>query len=562
MSIAGIATAFSSQETFTSIKDNSVLSLDLNRPINDRNQQLEEFQSLFGISQQVMGLNTLIDGIQKATEDDRIKGIKLRSDFAMSGWAQTHAIRNALKKFRESGKFIYAYGDVMTQKGYYLASVADSIVLNPAGMFDFKGLSAEVLYYNDFQEKFGVKMEVIRHGKYKSAVEPYLQSEMSSENRKQLVELLTGFWETLSKDIATDRELSQETLDKIASEVNAGLPQKALEKKLIDRVGYEDEFIAMLKEGAGISMDNPLNEVSIQEMNASKNSYDKTIKDRIAVIYAQGPILYGEGSENIIAQGLFVKEIEKAANDDWIKAIVLRVNSPGGSALTSEILWRSLEKAKEKKPVVVSMGNMATSGGYYIAVAADKIFADPLTLTGSIGVFATLPNFEGLSKDLGINAEHVSTHKNAMGYSLYEPLPSSYRKTTKEGIENVYSLFKERVASGRKLSLEAVETVAQGRVWTGKKALEVGLIDRLGSLEDAVEAAAELAGIEEFNRLEYPKIEASLESLIQGIGTVSVKQNPLEKLIPEQIKPFLENGQLINQLMGIQTRLPFELTIN
>lgn len=560
--IASIATTFSAQEAITSIKEDSVLFLDLNKGVRDRAQQLDQFQELFGLKQQVLGLNTIIGGIKKAAADDRIKGIKLRADFAMAGWAQSHAIRTALVEFKESGKFIYAYADVLSQKGYYLSSVADSIMLNPAGMLDFKGLSSEVLYYNDFQEKYGVKMEVVRHGKYKSAVEPYLQRSMSDANRSQIKELLEAIWSSLRTAIATDRELPNETLDIIATEVSAGLPKMALEQKLIDRVGHEDAFDIMLKTAMGFSPTEKLHEVSVQEVNASKSDYDKTIKDRIAVIYAQGPILYGEGSESVIAQGLFVKEIEKATQDDWIKAIVLRINSPGGSALTSEILWQSLERAKEKKPLVVSMGNVAASGGYYIAAGADKIFAEPLTVTGSIGVFATLPNFEGLSKDLGINAEQVNTHKNAMGYSPFEPISESYRKNTKAGIEHIYSLFKERVAAGRNLSLTNVEAIAQGRVWSGTQALEVGLVDALGSLDDAVKAAAELAEIEEYNRIEYPKIEANIETLFQGFGVlVNGPKNSFEKLIPQSIKPLFENSTENNHLLGIQTRLPFELNI-
>lgn len=561
ISVAGIATTISSQETLTTIKDNSILSLNLNRVVRDRSQQFDAFQALFDMDDQPLGLNTIIAGIQKAAADDRIKGIKLRSDITMSGWAQTHAIREALKGFRKSGKFIYAYADVLTQKGYYLASVADSIMLNPAGMLDFKGLSSEVLYYKDFQEKYGVKMEVIRHGKYKSAVEPYLEKSMSVDNRKQIKALLTTIWDTIRDEIATDRSLTPETLDAIATEVSAALPEQAVEKQLIDILGYEDEFDTMLKEAIGMPLTKKIKEVNVQDMNASKSSYDKTIKDRIAVIYAQGPILYGEGSESVIAQGLFVKEIEKATNDDWIKAIVLRVNSPGGSALTSEILWRSLERAKEKKPLVVSMGNTAASGGYYIAAGADKIFADPLTVTGSIGVFATLPNLKNLSTAMGINAEQVSTHENAMGYSVFEPLSAGYKKTTLASIENIYEMFKERVSDGRKLTLEEVEKIAQGRVWSGKNALEVGLVDALGSLDDAVTAAAELAEIDEYNRMEYPQIEANIESLLSGINPTNLFQNKIEKIIPEEIKPLFENSKLKNQLVGIQARIPFEIRI-
>ena len=417
-------------------------------------------------------------------------------------------IREALKTFKESGKFVYAYGNFFTQKGYYLASVADQIFINPLGSLDFKGLASEVLYYKDFQDQYGVKMEVVRHGKYKSAVEPFLEDEMSQSNRYQIRSLLFSVWETLREDISTSRNISENNLDAIASEAQVSLPEKALDEKLIDRIDYIDGYEDALKQVAGTATAKELKSVSIQQYHSAKTDYNAKVKNRIAVIYAQGPILYGEGSETVIAQGIFKEALEAAVNDDWVKAIVIRVNSPGGNALTSEIIWQAIEEAKKEKPIIASMGNIAASGGYYIVAGADKIFADPLTITGSIGVFATFPNVRGLTNDLGINAEQVTTHDNALGYSIFEPLQSGFKQAAVESIEKIYDTFKDRVSKGRNLSSDEVETIAQGRVWSGKSAVDIGLIDTLGSLEEAIVEAATMAEIEDFNVVNYPKIEA------------------------------------------------------
>ena len=557
--ISGIASIASLENQISFIKESSILKLDLNKPVNERASIYQEFESILGLDEEILGLNNIIESINIAKENDNIKGIELKCDFPLTGWAQTRTIRETLKDFKKSGKFIYAYSDVFTQKGYYLASIADTIAINPEGTVEFKGLSSEVLYYKDFQDKYGIKMEVIRHGKYKSAVEPYLENKMSSNNRKQIKELIESIWETISGEISQSRKINKSKINQIAENLDANTPQKALNSNLIDLIIYQDQMDSIIKKSIGFEYEKDLNKIGVKKIIASQKNYNNKIKDRIAVLYATGTILYGEGSENIIGQGIFVDAFEKISNDDWIKAIVVRIDSPGGVALTSDIILRALKLAKTKKPVVVSMGNVAASGGYYIASGADKIYADPLSITGSIGVFASLPNISGFSKKIGLNSEQVSTHKNSMGYSIYEPLQPGFIKSTKESIKKVYESFKLKVSEGRNLTLDEVESIAQGRVWTGKQALNIGLIDSLGDLNLAIEGAAKLADIKEFNIIEYPKRKASFESLIQDFS-ISLKGNNLENKIPDFIKSITKKRNIYSS-SNIQALLPFELNI-
>ena len=560
--ISATASIFNASTGVRTLSDNSILNLDLNLPIVERRPVFDEIQSLLGLEEEVLGLPNILSAIKIAAENPKIQGIRLRSDFISSGWAQTHSIRKALKDFKSKDKFIYAYGDVFTQKGYFLASVADSIFLNPVGALEFKGLASEVLYYKDFQDKYGFKMEVVRHGKYKSAVEPFLENEMSAENKFQIHTLLNDIWSTLREEISISRDLLPETLDAIVSSNKIAISQDAVASKLIDGLAYEDVFDEKIKTRLGLDIDEKLKKVSINSVNSTKESYDASIKDRIAVVFAKGPILYGEGSESIIAQGIFVKTLEELSKDDWIKAVVLRVDSPGGSALTSELIWRTIEKLKKSKPVIVSMGNVAASGGYYIAAGADHIFADPLSITGSIGVFATLPNVKGFLDDIGIQAQSVETHPNALGYSPFQTLNKSYEQQMISGIENIYDIFKERVIKGRELSPEAVENLAQGRVWSGKQALKLGLIDDLGDLQDAITLAANDLDIEDYNVIEYPKFEDNLENMLKGITPSLELRNPLKNLMPEQMMLILESNQSRGPSPYIQTLLPFELRIH
>ena len=555
MGIAAIATSLNlEQSKGTWIKENSVLGLNLNTMVTDRSPNFNPLEGLSDFDSGMMGMDEIIGSIKKAKQDDKIKGIKLQSGFIASGWAQAREIRNALKEFKTSGKFIYAYGDYMSQKGYYVSSVADSIFMNPMGMIQLKGLSSEVLYYEDFQNQYGVKMEVIRHGKYKSAVEPYLQDHMSEENRIQIQSLLNAVWETLRDEVAQSRGLEPATLDTLADDLVVTDAEEALAQGIIDGLVYEDDFEDKIKVAMEVDPKEDLKVVDSDKINIQIQEYDNEISDRIAIVYAQGPILNTKGSADIIGKEAINKAFQEILESDKIKAVVLRVDSPGGDALTSEIILNASRTLKGKKPLVVSMGNVAASGGYYISSLADRIFADPMTITGSIGVLAAFPNIRGMTNRIGINAEQVTTHKNAMGYSPFEPLSEGFEKSTISAIEKVYHTFKSRVSEGRSLSMEIVEEIAQGRVWSGKNAVEIGLVDTLGGLQEAITGAAELAKIDKYNLVDYPKYDDDFESmLLNAFSQAQTKlfQHPIEKYASD----FIE----LSQLEGIQTRIPYSI---
>ena len=555
MGIAAIATSLNfEQSKGTWVKENSVLGLNLNTMVTDRSPNFNPLEGLSDFDSGMMGMDEIIGSIKKAKQDDKIKGIKLLSGFIASGWAQAREIRNALKEFKTSGKFIYAYGDYMSQKGYYVSSVADSIFMNPMGMMQLKGLSSEVLYYEDFQNQYGVKMEVIRHGKYKSAVEPYLQDHMSEENRTQIQSLLNAVWETLRDEVAQSRGLESATLDALADDLVVTDAEEALAQGIIDGLVYEDDFEDKIKATIEVDPKEDLKVVDSDKINIQIQEYDNEISDRIAIVYAQGPILNTKGSAYIIGKEAINKAFQEILESDKIKAVVLRVDSPGGDALTSEIILNASRALKGKKPLVVSMGNVAASGGYYISSLADRIFADPMTITGSIGVLAAFPNIRGMTNRIGINAEQVTTHKNAMGYSPFEPLSEGFEKSTISAIEKVYHTFKSRVSEGRSLSMEIVEEIAQGRVWSGKNAVEIGLVDTLGGLQEAITGAAELAKIDKYNLVDYPKYDDDFESmLLNAFSQAQTKlfQHPIEKYASDFIK--------LSQLEGIQTRIPYSI---
>ncbi len=546
------------------VKSKSVLEIQLQAPVSDYvgSDTEDPFAILIDPS---MGLDQILNAIEVAKNDSKIEGISLNNVFSIAGFAQTQEIRRALKDFKESGKFVYAFGDFYMQKDYYLASVADSIFINPVGMMDFKGLASEVLFYKDLQEKTGIKMEVIRHGKYKSAVEPYLSNEMSDANRTQIKELITSLWQSMVTDIAEGRNISAKNLNVIADTLGARNSEYALKSGIVDGVVFLDEYENKLKNATGIALDKKLNTIELEDYLLNSNTKMKTSgANKIAVIYAQGEILYGEGSPNTIGQGIINKAIRKAKNDDKVKAIVLRVDSPGGSALTSDIIWRELELAKKEKPLVVSMGNVAASGGYYIAAGAHKIFAEPTTITGSIGVFGTVPNMAELAEDIGINAEQVGTNKNSVDYSLFEPMNETFRATIQESIEETYTTFLSRVKEGRNMnSLAEVDSMAQGRVWSGVDAKRIGLVDELGSLDDAIAEAARMAEIKDYGIRKYPKYKSGLERLLEDLpgASAAIKQNLIEEEIGTEAYSILKEFKSATEQKGIQARMPFALDI-
>ncbi|WP_396590614.1 signal peptide peptidase SppA [Allomuricauda sp. R78024] len=545
------------------VKDNTVLELSFTEPIKDYVGK-DETDPFAGLWDDEVGLDDILHTIKVAKADDKIKGISLTTSFVQAGLAQVQEIRKALLDFKSSEKFIYAHSDFYTQKDYYLATVADELYLNPVGAMDFKGLATEVLYFKDLQEKTGVKMEVIRHGKYKSAVEPYLANKMSPENRTQIQELITSIWDVMLGEIGTSRGMSGQRLNMIADTLGGRTPEYAVKSGLIDGKVYFDEYEVLLKNRMGMDENGELNYVDFEDyiQVASKKRLLKG-KDKIAVVYAQGEIYYGEGGKDFIGQGLLTRALQKAVENESVKAIVMRVNSPGGSALVSDIIWREVELAKKVKPVVVSFGNVAASGGYYIGVAGDKIFAEPTTITGSIGVFGTIPNINELASEIGINAEQVGTNKNSIDYSLFEPMSDSFRSVVQEGIEDTYETFLERVAAGRNMTVAEVDSLAQGRVWSGVDAKENGLIDELGSLDDAIAAAAEMVDLDSYGIRKYPKYKSDFARLMEDLGGAKSKIG--EALIQEEIGTeayqFLKEFKQITKQKGIQAKMPFSLNI-
>ena len=557
------ASLLGSSEESVVVKNNSVLELQLQSPIRDYvgNSDDDPF-ALF--TQNSKGMDEIVNAIAVAKEDNDIKGVSINNTFLMAGFAQAQELRRALEDFKESRKFIYTYGDFYMQKDYYLASVADSIFLNPVGGLDFKGLSSEVLFFKDLQEKTGVKMEVIRHGKYKSAVEPFLSNEMSDANRTQIKELIGSLWNSMIDEMALGRNISAENLNVIADTLGGRTPELAKTNGLIDGIAFYDEYENSLKRATGISDSEDLNIIKLDDYLRRSNTKNKKVgKDKIAVIFAQGQILYGEGGRDIIGQGIINKAIRKAKDDKRVKAIVLRVDSPGGSALVSDIIWREIELAKKEKPVVVSMGNVAASGGYYIAAGADKIFAEPTTITGSIGVFGTIPNLAQLAGDIGINAEQVGTNKNAVDYSLFEPMTDQFRGLVQESIEEVYETFLSRVSAGRGISIAAADSLAQGRVWSGVDAKRLGLVDELGNLDDAIVEAAKMANVVDYGIRKLPRYKSGFEKLMEDLGGVSAeaKQDFIEGEIGSEAYGILKQVKYAMEQKGPQARMPFVLNI-
>ena len=555
---------FSSEsDDLVKVRSNSVLELKLDFPINDYAGKTKFVEYPFLDEDKKNGLFNIIDAINYAETDDKIKGISIDNNFINAGISQTKALRGALDKFKASGKFVVAYGDMYSQKDYYLSSVADTIYLNPVGMMEFKGLYTERLYFKDFQEKSGFKMEVVRLGKYKSAVEPFLASEMSDNNREQISVYLNSLWNEMKLDISKSRSIPVDRLNRIADSLLARNPNLAKSSNLIDKIAYHDEYLNGMKYALGIDSEKDLNLIEVADYseyasNKLKANYNK---NKIAVIFAEGDIMYAEGEKGIVGHGAINRSLQKARKDDKIKAIVLRVNSPGGSALASELIWREIELTKKVKPVIVSMGDLAASGGYYIASNAHKIIAEPTTITGSIGVFGMLPNGKNLADNMGINAEQVVTNKNAVTYSFFEPLNTEQRRFIKEGILDIYDLFSKRVAEGRNLTREQVETIAQGRVWTGADAVKNGLVDELGGLDLALQYAAEAADIQEYKIKEFPVFEKNLDKMLEDLGLAKAKETILAEEFGEENYKLLKEVKRLSQKKGAQLSFPFSTEI-
>ncbi len=563
-----LASFASMSEEKVLVSENSILKLDLNTVINERSEDnpFESFSPLSGEPQSSIGLNDLKASLENAKNDANIKGIYMNAGIPLSGHATLKELRSALEDFKSSGKFIYSYSEILTQKGIYICSVSDSVLVNPEGFMEWKGLSASISYYQNALAKLGLKPEVLRAtgNKYKSAVEPYLRQDMSPENKKQLSSLLSSVWSTYRKDISVSTGIGVDMLDTLANNYAVTNPKKALESKLIDGVAYYDEVMDILCKKVGVDDSKKLNFISLGKYKKSFKTTEGSSfgSDRIAVIIAQGDIVSGDGGEYSIGSERISKAIRKARKNDKVKAIVLRVNSPGGSALASEIIWREVKLAQEVKPVVASMGDLAASGGYYISCYADTIVAQPNTITGSIGAFGLFMTGEELMHDkLGINIETVPTNTYADLGTFDRALTDNEKAILIASVDQIYGTFKSRVAVGRNLSVDSVEAIGQGRVWTGEEALEIGLVDVLGGLDDAITIAKEMANLgDDYRVVEYPELEDPIQRMLKEFG-LGYETKIIENRLGEYAR-YLQLLEKAKAMQGYQTRLDYDLLID
>ena len=506
-----------------------------------------------------LGLNDILSRITAAKVDDRIKGIYLSPTYVNTGMASLKEIRDALVDFKSSGKFIVAHSDVYTQKAYYLASVADEIYLNPEGSLEFKGLSASVMFMKEALDKLGVEMQVVKVGAYKSAVEPFILNEMSSANREQLTAYLESMYGAFLDNVSESRQISTDTLKNIANNFLIRNADDAIHHKFIDGKYYKDEVFTKLKERLEIEEKKDLPAVSL--LDYKKGEKTETKGDRVAVLYAYGDIVDGEGMEGNIGGDKLSRELRKLRRDDRVKAVVLRVNSPGGSALASDIIAREVELTKKVKPIMVSMGDYAASGGYYISTMADSIFAEKETLTGSIGVFGLIPNLQGLlNNKLGIHVDEVKTGKFAdLMTSVDRPLTEEEKVIIQAEVNRIYNTFTGKVAKGRGMDVSAVDSIGQGRVWTGSQALENGLVDGIGNLDRAIQAAAAKAKLKDYSVWYYPTLKDPFATLF----TTSKERIKMWMLDDElgEYRQHIEQLRTVLKSSGIQARIPYRIEI-
>ena len=584
--VGGIIGALVSSETDkkeAKIAENSVLLLKLDKVIKDRTSDnpFENFDFGSFEDNSPLSLRDITNSIEKAKTDDRIKGIYLNIPYLQASFASIEEIRKALVSFKESGKFIVSYSENYSQGEFYLTSVADEIYLNPSGSMDFDGLSAQLMFFKDALSRLEIDMQVIRHGKFKSAIEPFIREDMSEANRKQMKAIINSIWNHHLGIISASRNIGLDKLNEIADSLLIRRAEDALDHGLVDGLRYQDEVTELLKSKVGIKEEDKLKVASLREMRKVRNSswkkdndeqeHDTTntvklaqervnSKNKIALVFAEGEIVSGESKNDLMGSETIAKAIKDARTNEKVKAIVLRVNSPGGSALASDVIWREVKLAKEQKPIVVSMGGVAASGGYYISCAADRIYAENSTVTGSIGVFGLIPNLKGaLNNKLGITVDHVNTNTYSDGITAFRPMRETERKAIQDVIENIYDDFISRVAEGRNMTKEEVDSIGQGRVWTGVLAKEIGLVDEIGGLEDAIAAAIEMAGIDDYKIKELPEKKDVYQELLEEFSS-EVKTQVFGIDVNKAERYYYTITRTLSS-QGIYTRLPVDIII-
>ncbi len=561
--IASIAT-IASKDT-VAIDKQSVLHLQLTTEIVDRggSNPFETFDFMSMSLGKSIGLNDLLDGLERAKADDNISGIYLDLSLVPTGWSTVNEIRKALEDFKESGKFVISYGETYMQNAYFLGSVADKVYLHPEGLIDFRGLNAELFFVKDLLGRLGIDPQVIRHGEYKSAGEPFFLDKMSPENREQTLAYISAIWNNIAADIAISRGLTINHINEVANGLFTRNASLAMEWGMIDGVAFYDEILDVLRNQLGIDEDDDINFITIDRYARAPRPKSMPVprtRDRIAVVYASGNIVSGSGSDRVIGSDRIAQAIREARLNDNVKAIVFRINSPGGSALASDVILREVKLAAMEKPVVASMGDVAASGGYYIACGADWIMANPTTITGSIGVFGMIPNMQGFFNDkLGVTFDNVKTNRFADFGSITKPLSNSERQMIQEMISDVYDTFIGHVAEGRGLPVAVVDELGAGRVWSGAEAKRNGLIDEFGGLQEAINKAAALAELETYRLKEYPIRKDFLTQLLEDFG--GIKNRMIKK---ELGSAYIYYRQLqdIEEMTGILTRLPYDIIID
>ncbi|EGK00512.1 signal peptide peptidase SppA [Dysgonomonas gadei] len=555
-----VLAAMSAKESYT-LKDNTVLTLKLEGILSER---VEEENPLLAMlnqnSEPQIGLDDIVSSIKKAKENDKIKGIYINAGAFSASGASLKEMRDQLVDFKESGKFIVAYSDVYTQGCYYLSSVADKLIMNPEGHLDLHGLSASPMFYKGLLDKIGIEMQIFKVGTFKSAVEPFMLDKMSDANREQVSSYIGDMWSTITSEISASRNISVEKLNVITDSLALFKKSEVcVQDGLVDTLMYETgvrEYLKTLLTGVEKAKDVRL--ASVKDMTTVPFENKSKSKDIIAILYAEGSITDGSGTDGITSKR-FVKELEKLKDNDKVKAVVFRVNSPGGSAYASEQIWKAVTDLKEKKPVVVSMGDYAASGGYYISCNASKIIAQPNTLTGSIGIFGMFPNVEGLTKKVGLTFDNVKTNKLADFGDLTRPMRDDEKAILQNYIERGYDLFLTRCSDGRGIDKNSLDSIAQGRVWTGNQALKIGLVDELGGIDKAIEEAAKLANLEDYSLNSFPKKRDFFESFLS---------DQKEELTTRAMKEYLGSDyQLFKTIKEIkeqdfiQARMPYDINI-
>jgi len=564
--LTGILLSLAGDESAAEIKENSVLHIKLNNEVVDHasNNLLQNFNPITMSSETKLGLDNIIKSIDYAKTDDRIKGVFLSADFVSCGLSTVGEIRSALLDFKSSGKFIISYSDFYSQKAYFLSSVADKVYLQPEGIVEFKGLSAQMMFYKKALEKLGLQPEVIRHGKYKSAIEPFTEEKASESNREQVQALANSLWLSILNGITSARNIPIEKLNQYADSLSVDSDEATVECGLVDELKFYDEVLLELKDSLKLDSAEKIPTVSLSSYITTVNLETKLeeveAEDQIAVIFAGGNIIPGEGGDGNMGGDKIARAIRKARTDNTIKAIVLRINSGGGSALASETMWREAKLASQFKPLVVSMGDVAASGGYYMACPATHIIASSTTITGSIGVFGLMMNSKELLEKIGVSTDVVKTNEYADIGNFTRNLRSKEKQKLKENIEEIYDNFITHVAEGRSMLKADVDSVGQGRVWTGADALKVGLVDEIGGLQTAINTAQELSDLSSYQLKILPEAKDPIDQFFNSLSG-NVKTAIAEEYLGENFVHLKNINNLKNIQDNMQARLPFELVI-